>query len=657
MRRTLLGIVMLLSAVAVLGQNASDLYQQGLARETAGDLNGAIQIFERIVRDYSGNRMLTAKVLLQLGEWTDVLGQSRARTFYERVARDYSDQGVLAAEARKWLVAKGPAKIEIVTPYTRDLLSFALSPSGRALVFVATVNGATSLWIREIDSGKQAPIPGTTSNRYQLAPNGANPFWSPDGRSIGYFEDLKLKSIPVTGGPARTLADAPRNLGGAWGSDGTILFTPENTGPLFRVSAAGGSAVPATRVNNPTDIHHSPRFLPDGRRFVFEVVPNSPALGTLDSLQTRILPIPSQRATFVGPHHMVLAQRSLMIQEIDLQRVALIGTPTEVSAESFAPFPFRAVLVSRFHRLSTSDSGDVAYRANWDTPRRLSVRDRTGREIGQLTAASLESPEVPRISPDGKTLGVRQRDFESLLVNLANGETRSQPLRTNSTISSIIWSPAGSIVFGASGRLADPAGSNLNLYQVSLGTGGIERFTEASENQIPMDWRGDSILIERNTNDGDGDMYLLSLSDRANPKPVAVTPGLERNARFAPGGKWVVYESDDVAGRSEVFLQPLSGPLSARQQVSINGGSQPEWSASGRELYYLAPDNRLMLSEVTVSADSDQLQAGKPRVLFTTSLPDGSTYAPAPDGQRFFVNEPIGSNPIKIVRGVTQSQK
>src|SRR5688572_6497633 len=112
MRRTLLGIVMLLSAVAVLGQSASDLYQQGLARETAGDITGAIQIFERIVRDYPGNRALASKALLQLGQWTDVLGQARARTFYERVARDYSDQGVAAAEARKWLVAKGPAKIE-----------------------------------------------------------------------------------------------------------------------------------------------------------------------------------------------------------------------------------------------------------------------------------------------------------------------------------------------------------------------------------------------------------------------------------------------------------------------------------------------------------------------------------------------------------------
>jgi hypothetical protein len=131
----------------------------------------------------------------QLGKWSDLLGQSQARTYYERVAREYSDQPVAVAEARKWLVENGPSEFEIVTPYTSDRFSFALSPDGRRVVFVATVNGTTALWLREIDSSKQAPIPGTASNRYQPTPHGPNPFWSPDGRFVAYFEDRKLKRI------------------------------------------------------------------------------------------------------------------------------------------------------------------------------------------------------------------------------------------------------------------------------------------------------------------------------------------------------------------------------------------------------------------------------------------------------------------------------
>src|SRR5215831_7773085 len=103
MRARLLAIgllVFLSGAVTAALQNGNDLYQQGLARETAGDIKGAIQIFERIVRDTSSNRSLTAKALVQLGRWSDLLGQDQARTYYERVIRDFADQKDAVAEAR-----------------------------------------------------------------------------------------------------------------------------------------------------------------------------------------------------------------------------------------------------------------------------------------------------------------------------------------------------------------------------------------------------------------------------------------------------------------------------------------------------------------------------------------------------------------------------
>src|SRR5215510_10357092 len=178
-----IGMLLLLTVSATTAmQNGNDLYQQGLARETAGDIKGAIQIFERIVRDFSSNRTLTARALLQLGQWSDLLGQDQARKYYERVVREYGDQAAVVAEAKKRLNDKPSTPFEIKTPYTNDLWSFALSPDGRNLVFVATVNGKTSLWLHDLSSGKQAPIPGTESERYRTPTSGANPFWSPDGR-------------------------------------------------------------------------------------------------------------------------------------------------------------------------------------------------------------------------------------------------------------------------------------------------------------------------------------------------------------------------------------------------------------------------------------------------------------------------------------------
>src|SRR5688572_7765640 len=108
MRIIAIGILLLLSAALTAAvQNGNDLYQQGLARETAGDIKGAIQIFERIVRDYSSNRTLTAKALVQLGRWSDLLGQDQARKYYERVTQEFAGQKEAAAEAR--------ARLEVLT--------------------------------------------------------------------------------------------------------------------------------------------------------------------------------------------------------------------------------------------------------------------------------------------------------------------------------------------------------------------------------------------------------------------------------------------------------------------------------------------------------------------------------------------------------------
>src|SRR5688572_9618031 len=105
--RTFTLVLLLLVSVAALTarQKGSDLYQQGLARETAGDIKGAVQIFERIVRDHSTNRTLTARALVQLGRWSDLLGQDEARKHYERVIREFADQKEAAAEARTRLDA------------------------------------------------------------------------------------------------------------------------------------------------------------------------------------------------------------------------------------------------------------------------------------------------------------------------------------------------------------------------------------------------------------------------------------------------------------------------------------------------------------------------------------------------------------------------
>ena len=155
-------------------------------------------------------------------------------------------------------------RTDIITPITYDSASFTISPDGRRLVFVASGDGAQRLWLRSLEGTTAQPLAGT---------EGATlPFWSPDSKSVGFFGGGALKRIDVGGGLPQKLADATSNgnRGGAWSSEGVILFAPNLTVPLSRIPASGGQAAAATKLDAPSQISHQfPQFLPGGRQFFF----------------------------------------------------------------------------------------------------------------------------------------------------------------------------------------------------------------------------------------------------------------------------------------------------------------------------------------------------------------------------------------------------
>jgi Tol biopolymer transport system component len=170
---------------------------------------------------------------------------------------------LIAAVGIVWALRPQPPapemRLEINTPPTTDPASIAISPDGQKIVFVATSESRSRLWLRSLDSVTSQPLTGTDGATY--------PFWSPDSRSIGFFADSNLKRIDTGSGSVQTLAKAPLARGGAWNRDGTILFSPQGVGPIFRISAAGGEPAAVTRLESTQlSSHRFPQFLPDGRR-------------------------------------------------------------------------------------------------------------------------------------------------------------------------------------------------------------------------------------------------------------------------------------------------------------------------------------------------------------------------------------------------------
>jgi eukaryotic-like serine/threonine-protein kinase len=158
-----------------------------------------------------------------------------------------------AQTVRLWQApGSGPAaprmRLEITTPSSSgtrtggELESLAISPDGLKVAFVTVSESQSQLWLRPIDSASARPLAGTE--------HAVLPFWSPDSRSVGFFANNELKRIDIEGGSIKTLARAPYGRGGTWNRDGTILFAPIFTGPIYRIadSASGGEAVPLTRL-------------------------------------------------------------------------------------------------------------------------------------------------------------------------------------------------------------------------------------------------------------------------------------------------------------------------------------------------------------------------------------------------------------------------
>jgi Tol biopolymer transport system component len=536
-------------------------------------------------------------------------------------------------------------RFEVMTPPTSEPTSLALSPDGRRLVFVASAEGQPRLWLRPLDQVTAQPVAGS---------EGATlPFWSPDSRSIGFFADGKLKRMDIAGGVPQVLASAPFGLGGTWNRDGVIVFAPAPDSPLYRVPALGGEPVAITRLDPPRQLGNFwPEFLPDGRHLLFAAwgADQGIYLASLDSAETRRLVAAELGAAYAPPGLLLfMRQGTLVAQHFDAARGELAGDPVPV-ADSVA-------VDSTLRRggFSVSETGMLAYRAGVGANRRrLAWFDRSGKEAGTLGAADENNLLVPELSPDARRVAVNrnvQGNTDVWLIDAAQGVPSRftfDPARDAYPI----WSPDGSrIVFASTRKGSD------DLYQKpSNGAGNDELLLESSLNKFPQDWSPDGrflLYMQMDPKTGD-DLWVLPLFGERKPFPYVNTSFNEANGQFSPDGRWVAYQSDE-SGQIEIYVRPFPGP-GGKWQISTGGGIEPRWRRDGKELFYIAPDGKLMAAPTQGAGQT--VEAGAAVALFQTRIVGGGQYrlkqqyAVAPDGQRFLINITAAdatASPITIV--------
>ena len=531
-------------------------------------------------------------------------------------------------------------RVDIVTPASAQPTSFALSPDGRQIVFVASDDKVSRLWLRSLSTTAAQPLTGTEGAIY--------PFWSPDGDSVGFFAGGALKRLDLGGGAPQTLAPAANGRGGTWNADGVIVFAPNLTSPLMRVSATGGAATPVTTLGPQHAGHLDPQFLPDGRRLLFTVDGladvNGIYLGGLDGGS------PTQLASVVSsgvyaPAGWLLWVRagSLIAQRLDVQRPALTGEPVAladgVDTDSIA---------GRI-AVSVAATGMVAYRSG-GAQRQLAWFDRSGTMrgvVGEPTDTVLQ----PRVSPDGRRVAVVNSVQDNRDIWLLDGARASRFTFDAGQDHFHVWSPDSTRMVYRS-----PRGTSGALYsKLTSGAGVEEELLRTDQSLAPTSWSADGrfllyLAIDPETN---ADLWVLPMSGQAEDRKPFVflkTPFREAYGTFSPDGRWVAYHSNE-SGRPEIYVRPFIPPgatgtvttaAGGQWQVSAAGGIHPLWRSDGKELYDINPDGAMMAAPITVTRNS--LEPGAPVVLFPTRIYGGGAdiqlgrqYDVTADG-RFLIN-------------------
>jgi Tol biopolymer transport system component len=511
-----------------------------------------------------------------------------------------------------------------------------VSPDGHRIVWagVSAATGASQLYVRDLASVESRALSGTTS--------ASQPFWSPDGRWIGFFARGKLQKIAATGGPVTDIADAPEARGGAWSPSGVIVFQPTyRDAPLLRVSDRGGPTQPVTTIDlKPGDVSHRwPSFLPDGRHFLYLGLSVNDTrrgvyIGSIDELTQPTRPIfLSDSGAIYAPgasrsEGFLLSSKSgrIDVRPFDAVGLMITGDTRALEMSATPATPHHSTLISASPTVLAYASGVIP----WGN--RIARIDRDGSDLqvepdNQLTGS-------PRVSPDGRFLARHlldpvRSDPDIWVDDLARGSTLRLTTSADYDVMPV-WSPDGTQVAYRSGTLDTPTIG----FAASDGSGVKKTMACPKSPCEPNDWSPDGRFIVLTV--GGADIWTMPVGSEGQAQPFLAESFTERDARISPDGRWLAYVSDET-GRPEVSVRSLAGPT-RRFVVSSGGGDQPVWRHDGGELFFAGAEGRLFVVSVRPGPNGG-LSFGAATMLNVPPLGErhgGTIYEVSLDGRRVY---------------------
>ena len=532
-----------------------------------------------------------------------------------------------------YLVRRGEASapavnLSLLPPSGFEFDHASISPQG-TIAFAATRGAERLLYVRHLHEAQPRQVG-------RVIAGFGNPFWSPDGKWIAYFDRSKLMKLPVAGGTPEVITDASYGFGATWSDDGTIVFTPGFFEPLHTVSSAGGKSRPLTTLDasRHESAHGWPVALPDDQGVLYVSV-------TLPTETSRIFHVPLRGGTptevleadaLVGYSDPFL----LFVRNGDIHAVKFNPKKARVTGEPRRVVEQVAYDASASSASATVTPGGILLFPTRATEKRRIVRyDRQGRALA--TVFEGDDLQGPRLSEDGKRM----------LITKWNHQTGSRGIHRidleRGTVTSLtppprfgfnpIWLADGESFAYTSARrtsdydlfkqLDDPQAEPVPIWEARSDDKEALSVTPDGEHLIVREYKPDTFY----------DIWLVPVDGKGERKPLLTTRMSESWADISPDGRWLAYGSN-VSSKDEVYVRPLAGGRSI--QVSTAGGIMPRWSRDGRELYFLASENVLMSARFTAGARGAEVTL--PEQLFQFAPRASQRWELHPDGT-FLVNE------------------
>ena len=505
-----------------------------------------------------------------------------------------------------------------------------LSPDGSALAFTVTgSDGKVQIFVRAMNSLEAHPVAETDGAMF--------PFWSPDGRSLGFFAETKLKVVDLNGGSPIILCDAQLGRGGAWAPDGTIVFSGNPSSPLLRVSANGGTASPITKIDaNLHTSHRWPFLLPDGKHILYSAIHhdaaksanNSIFYASLDGRGNRAVLRSISNAIYASGFVLFARGDQLMAQAFDPDKGNLSGEPHIVA---------KGVMndSSTWHMDASAGNGLLVFGSGTSADLQLVWMDRATKQVTTI-GDKFTNLQMGKLSPQGDRVAL-QIDAginDVWVLDLArNVRTRLTFGPVSNTIPE--WSPDGKWIAYTANH--DENGSTgYSICRKRSDGSGVEEILVSDTQQIAAtDWSSDGKhLLYARRNPNSFEMRDLPLEGERKPS-LLLARGY--GGHLSPNGRWLAYQSGE-SGVVQVYVVAFGGGQ-GKWQVSANAanpGNAPKWSKDGKELYYF--DATYNLYAVAVKEVDGALQFGAPQVIVNNWSAPQVFYDVAPDSKKILLD-------------------